>query len=170
MRLFRQRLPLGTGFLARSDIALLHQRLDDAITCAGGMQQGVPTDSPEYAEGERYIEDALRDLATALTGRELALGEKIPRSDTVVDLHGTKVIHVFLNERLVPDRQILWVEKGLPTFTPDVIVAGPYPNRRAQLDIVWREGSTYQHTRYTAEITANTTLRDLVWERVESVY
>ena len=67
MRKIREQVRFCWG----NDGSELHARLDDAISWASGLEQGIDTASEEYAKGEQAIKDALMDLSVALLGRNI---------------------------------------------------------------------------------------------------
>ncbi len=64
---------LGAGDASVRKTILLHTLLDEAIGELGALQQGETDPACSQA-----IEDAVRDFAAALLGREVTLGEKLP--------------------------------------------------------------------------------------------
>ena len=67
MRQIREQVRFCWG----NDGSDLYDRLDEAISWASGMEQGLDTASEEYARGEQAIKDALMDLSVALLGRNI---------------------------------------------------------------------------------------------------
>lgn len=59
-------------------ILVLREQLDLAISYSSGMQQGLGVDDPEYKRGEEIVQNALRDLAAGLLGREIAFTSVLP--------------------------------------------------------------------------------------------
>lgn len=84
MRIFRGQVFLGNGEVSRRAAEALHQRLDDALINLGGLQQGGPDPRfPEevelVAEMRTEIEEVIRDLASALLGREIVFTNVQPQ-------------------------------------------------------------------------------------------
>lgn len=67
-RLFDRMIHLGLGDYSGRGGAVLSERLDEALCHLGGLQQGACDE-----EGDKYIEDVVRDVAMALTGKEIIL-------------------------------------------------------------------------------------------------
>lgn len=63
---------------AERKMLVMREQLDLAMSYAGGMQQGLAIDDPEYKRGEEMIRDALRDLAAGLLGREITFTSTLP--------------------------------------------------------------------------------------------
>lgn len=69
----------------RKELKLLHKRLDEAISIAGGGQQPARclseekvVEEYEFAEKmEKELEDVIRDIAAALVGRNITFGDNI---------------------------------------------------------------------------------------------
>lgn len=86
MRIFRGLLFLGAGTNSMRGVRALHARLDDAVSHLGGMQQPAHPETAEeaaveermQAEAQIEIEEAIRDIASALLGREVVFLEKQP--------------------------------------------------------------------------------------------
>jgi hypothetical protein len=81
MRYFTGLLFLGSGEHSVRDVDLLKQRLKEAVTISGGLQQssqGMPEDHDEMARQQSELEDAARDIVAALLGRRVTFGEKLP--------------------------------------------------------------------------------------------
>jgi hypothetical protein len=81
MRYFPGLLFLGAGDHSLRLIKLLHARLDEALHISGGLQQssqGMPEDEAYCARFEAECEDAVRDIAAALLGREVTVGRRLP--------------------------------------------------------------------------------------------
>ena len=66
--------------------AMLRDRLNDACQLVGGLQQGGHPDSEEDAlaqetmrtSDQKAVEDIVRDIAAALLGRDITIGERLP--------------------------------------------------------------------------------------------
>ncbi len=71
---FHGLLFLGNGEHSVRERQRLHEILDRALDLSGGLQQPGPED-PSDERYHREIEDAVRDVAAALLGREIELGE-----------------------------------------------------------------------------------------------
>lgn len=69
---FDSLLFLGDGDRSKRMIEKLKQVLDEALTLSSGNQQG-----PRQASDEQAIEQAVRDIAVALTGRVISFQERV---------------------------------------------------------------------------------------------
>lgn len=87
-RHFTKMLFCGAGDRTRQQIALLHERIDRALVHLGGRQQGPQwreQPSQEMLDAEQKMNDEVdlaceqvaRDVAAALTGREIEFGERL---------------------------------------------------------------------------------------------
>lgn len=61
-RHFHYMLFHGNGRHSAKELERLITRLKSGHEMLSGMQQGVPTDSPEYKEGEEHIKNVCRDI------------------------------------------------------------------------------------------------------------
>jgi hypothetical protein len=83
MRYFPGLIFLGNGHIAERICKLLHKRLDDAIHASGGLQQSNRgEDELDSIIGpvvglEKIRENAVRDIAAAILGREITIGEEL---------------------------------------------------------------------------------------------
>lgn len=75
MRHFHKLLFLGNGEQSQADCKKLIQRIDDALITSSYLQQAP---RGKFPEGEQDLEDAVRDLAAALLGREIDFGAELP--------------------------------------------------------------------------------------------
>ncbi len=75
-RLFKSGVFLGNGDNSMIDAAILHARLDAALSELTGLQQGYPDKSGRIKAG---ICRVALDIATALTGRVVSLGDRISK-------------------------------------------------------------------------------------------
>lgn len=82
MRKFHGYLFLGNGKFSERQEALLRRRLREAFELNAGLEQGAgfgEFDPPGFKERlVREIEDIVRDIAAALTGRRISFGRKLP--------------------------------------------------------------------------------------------
>ena len=81
MRYFTGLLFLGSGEYSERAAGLLHERLDEALSISGGLQQssqGEPENEEATAAEEQERVDAVRDLAAAILGRDITIGDKLP--------------------------------------------------------------------------------------------
>lgn len=85
MREFHGLLFLGMGQASLDGRKRLHQLLDKALELSGGLQQPDPLTVPPDPEGDRIaadmadeVKDRVRDIAAALTGREISFGAVLP--------------------------------------------------------------------------------------------
>lgn len=81
MRYFPGLLFLGAGDHSVLLCKTLHKRLDEALQISGGLQQssqGMPEDEACRISSEVEREDAVRDIAAALLGREVTFGRRLP--------------------------------------------------------------------------------------------
>lgn len=72
MRQFQTLIFMGNRD-AEAKIKKLHEIFEGAIIMVGGLQQ-IPTTDPMYAAGYREAEDAVKDIAVALLGRNIKIG------------------------------------------------------------------------------------------------
>lgn len=82
-RLFERMLFLGDGDYSGRNGTILQARLHEALYRLGGLQQPCHDydNSAEIEEDEKYIEDVVRDVAMALTGREIVLLRPMTTAD-----------------------------------------------------------------------------------------
>jgi hypothetical protein len=81
VRKFHGLVFLGAGPHSVALAKLLHARLDEALSIAGGLQQssqGGHEDPSERLRGEFELLDAARDIVAALTGRDFTYGDVLP--------------------------------------------------------------------------------------------
>jgi hypothetical protein len=84
--IFTRLLFQGCGDYSARDAAVLRKRFENALSLQGGCQQpGHPETEEQWKEEmemlrkcDQYIEDAVRDIATALLGREITFGKELP--------------------------------------------------------------------------------------------
>ena len=73
MREFDAMVFMGAGANSGADCYRLHQTLDRALGNLSAIQQGADDDMLEYD-----IEEATKDICTALLGKRITIGEKLP--------------------------------------------------------------------------------------------
>lgn len=78
MRLFHGLIFQGAGKTSVTQLRRLNNIYQRAGMIAGGLQQGVHTDSQEHKDGTVEIEDAVRDIAAALLGRDITFTKVLP--------------------------------------------------------------------------------------------
>lgn len=64
------------GYFSERQEELLFRRLRTAIDYLSGLQQGVT--GQDRIDGEQEIEDAVRDVAAALLGRNIEITDELP--------------------------------------------------------------------------------------------
>lgn len=69
----------------------LRQLLEDSIIELGGMQQGGTKE--EQDTSREVLEDAVKDFAAALLGRNITIGEKLPYPSDPIPVIDSKVLH-----------------------------------------------------------------------------
>jgi hypothetical protein len=79
MRVFRSRVFLGNGETSQKAVKALHQRLGDGLVDLGFLQQSHKGEA--NLDAEIALEEVVRDIASALLGREVAIREVQPESD-----------------------------------------------------------------------------------------
>lgn len=82
-RHFNQQLFHGAGDHSKMGVRKLRSVLNNALNMQSGMQQGVHQTDPQYKEGQRVLEDAVRDIAAALLGRSVTFGKKLPYDNEI---------------------------------------------------------------------------------------
>ena len=87
MRIFRGSIFLGSGDHSMRAVDALHERIDDAVSHLGGLQQSHPGEEEQDAQDQIEIEEAVRDIASALLGREVAFRDVQPKSDDAEGVH-----------------------------------------------------------------------------------
>lgn len=78
MRLFRGKLFLGSGEHSERGVKVLHARLDDALSHLSGLQQSHQGEEDLDFQAQVEIEEVVRDIASALLGREVHFGDVQP--------------------------------------------------------------------------------------------
>lgn len=79
MRIFHGTVFLGSGDHSKQAVEALHARLDDAVSALGGLQQSRnPDEATLDAEARVELEEVVRDLVSALLGREVQLTDVQP--------------------------------------------------------------------------------------------
>ena len=79
MRIFRGTVFLGSGEHSVRACEALHARLEDALSALSGRQQSRSDDEAELNQrAEIEMEEVVRDIASALLGREIALTDVQP--------------------------------------------------------------------------------------------
>ena len=99
MRHFPGLVFLGAGEHSILLVKLLQARLNEAIDLSCALQQssqGMPEDEHEEARLANALDDAVRDLAAALLGRQVTIGDKLPYpyDDDPLRLYSAKVAKV----------------------------------------------------------------------------
>ncbi len=74
------------GPRADQGLKCLRARFEEAISASSGIQQPGGSDE-ECIQGQLDIENAIRDIAAALTGKEISFGEKLPYPPPEKDYH-----------------------------------------------------------------------------------
>jgi hypothetical protein len=79
MREFDSLVFMGAGDRSAADCYRLHRMLDRALGNLSALQQAGQHYSEERRAGmECGIEDAVKDIAAALLGKKIKIGEKLP--------------------------------------------------------------------------------------------
>jgi hypothetical protein len=81
MRHFPGLVFLGAGEHAVRLVQLLQARLNEAVELSCALQQssqGMPESEHEDEDAKLALNDAVRDLAAALLGRQMTIGDKLP--------------------------------------------------------------------------------------------
>jgi hypothetical protein len=73
MRQFDAIVFMGAGVSSDADCYILHKLLDKALGNLSVLQQGLDDDILEYE-----IEEAVKDIGTALLGKKIIVGEDLP--------------------------------------------------------------------------------------------
>jgi len=76
MRYFDTTLFCGAGKFSEADCRLLRKQLEDALSALSGIQQGG--EDAARREGWDTREDAVRDIAAALLGKSVTIGDDLP--------------------------------------------------------------------------------------------
>ena len=79
MRKFHNVLFLGAGDTTVTDVQELHALVDRALDLQSGMQQSDRVLPDQMHKWDQEIEDVVRDVAAALTGRSIKFGRLLPR-------------------------------------------------------------------------------------------
>jgi len=75
MRWFDATLFMGNGEHSKSEVRFLRRRLNEALSILSGRQQGAV--GPEYDKIDER-EDIVRDIAAAVLGKSIAIGDDLP--------------------------------------------------------------------------------------------
>jgi len=148
MRVFHGLMFLGNP-TSSMQASILHARLNEGIEMQGGLQQGVPTDSEEYKKGTADVADVIRDLAAALLGREINFGDALPYPPMPSNAPVTTYHRVFLNGKLVPEKDVHVEEDGVPVFRSKIHNDGVQLTR---VEVESMQGSSYRRVAFEAPV------------------
>lgn len=102
MRKFKQRIFCGSGQLSNWKIGQLRDRLEEGITILSGLQQGG---DPSICD---KLEDVVRDIAAALLGQQITLGEEVELTPAMIREEEEALFKAHSLPETIQDRQHSW--------------------------------------------------------------